>query len=124
MSHDRSTIEAVVQLYLDGLYEGDADKLGQAFHPTADLRWQENGELHVLNYADWLERMRQRTSPKSQGHPRHDFVVTVDRADESTALVKVQCALPPRFYTDYLVVLKLKSGWQVVSKSYRYETRE
>ncbi|WP_163368719.1 nuclear transport factor 2 family protein, partial [Escherichia coli] len=32
MSHDRSTVDAVIQLYLDGLYECDADKLGQAFH--------------------------------------------------------------------------------------------
>ena len=37
MSHDRSTVEAVVQHYFDALYEGDADKLGAVFHPTADL---------------------------------------------------------------------------------------
>jgi len=28
VSHDRSTVEAVVQHYFDGLYEGDADKIG------------------------------------------------------------------------------------------------
>jgi ketosteroid isomerase-like protein len=38
MSHDRSTVEAVVQHYFDALYEGDADKLGEVFHPSADLR--------------------------------------------------------------------------------------
>ena len=41
VSYDRSTVEAVVQHYFDGLYEGDADKLGAAFHPSADLRWLE-----------------------------------------------------------------------------------
>lgn len=124
MSYDRSTIEAVVQLYFDGLYECDADKLAEAFHPSADLRWNENGELKVLGYKDWLGLVRQRTSPKSQGHPRHDFLVTVDRSDEKTAFVKVKCALPPRFFIDYLVLMKLTDGWRVVSKSYRYETRE
>jgi hypothetical protein len=39
VSHDRSTVEAVVKNYFDGLYEGDADKLGAIFDPTADLRW-------------------------------------------------------------------------------------
>ncbi|CEJ09970.1 Putative lumazine-binding protein [bacterium YEK0313] len=124
MSYDRSTIEAVVQLYFDGLYECDADKLAEAFHPSADLRWNENGELKVLGYKDWLGLVRQRTSPKSQGHPRHDFLVTVDRSDEKTAFVKVKCALPPRFFIDYLVLMKLSDGWRVVSKSYRYEMRE
>lgn len=39
MSHDRSSVEAVVQGYFDALYEGDADKLSAVFHPSADLRW-------------------------------------------------------------------------------------
>ena len=33
MSHDRSSVEAVVKHYFDGLYEGNADKLGAIFHP-------------------------------------------------------------------------------------------
>ena len=33
-------------------------------------------------------------------------------------------ALPPRFFTDYLVLLKLTDGWRIVSKAYRYEVRE
>ena len=41
MGADRSTVEAVVQSYFDGLYEGDADKLGAVFDSTADLRWLE-----------------------------------------------------------------------------------
>jgi hypothetical protein len=38
VSYDRSTVEAVVSQYFDGLYEGDIDKLGAIFHPSADLR--------------------------------------------------------------------------------------
>ena len=48
MSHDRSSAEAVVQHYFDALYEGDADKLGAVFHPSADLRSVEKGELLSL----------------------------------------------------------------------------
>jgi len=48
MSYDRSSVEAVVQHYFDALYEGDADKLGAIFHPTADLRWLEKGDLQIL----------------------------------------------------------------------------
>ena len=72
MTHDRSTVEAVVQDYFDALYEGDADKLGAIFHPSADLRWLEKGELQVLTVPDWLGRVRKRPSAKAEGKPRED----------------------------------------------------
>lgn len=124
MPHDRSTVEKVINLYFDSLYEGDADKMSEVFHPTADLRWVEKGELQVLTVPDWLERIRKRPSAKSEGKPREDFVVTMDRSDDATAFVKVKCQLPPRYFTDYLVALKLADGWRIVSKTYRYDMKE
>ena len=44
LTYNRSTVEAVVQHYFDGLYEGNADTLDAIFHPTADLRWVEKGD--------------------------------------------------------------------------------
>ena len=69
MSHDRSTVEAVVNHYFDGLYEGNADKLGAIFHPSADLRWVEKGALQVLTVPDWLDRVSKRPSAKAEGKP-------------------------------------------------------
>ena len=124
MSHDRSTVEAVVKNYFDGLYEGDADKLAAIFHPSADLRSLEKGELQVLHLPAWLNWMRKRPSAKAEGKPREDFIVMIDRSDDQTAFIKVRCQLPPRYFTDYLVAMKLKDGWKIVSKSYRYDLRE
>ena len=87
MNHDRSTVEAVVKNYFDGLYEGNTDKLGAVFHPSADLRWLVKGALQVLTVPDWLDRVGKRPSAKAQGKPREDFIVTIDRSDESTAFI-------------------------------------
>ena len=124
MSLDRSTVEAVVQHYFDSVHEGDADKLAAIFHPSADLRSLEKGELQVLHLPAWLNWMRKRPSAKAEGKPREDFIVTIDRSDDQTALIKVRCQLPPRYFTDYLVAMKLNDGWKIVSKSYRYDLRE
>jgi Putative lumazine-binding len=124
MSRDRSSIEALIADYFDGVYEGDVDKLAAVFHPSADLRGLENGELLVRPVPDWLDQMRKRPSAKAEGKPREDFVVTIDRSDESTAFIKLRCQLPPRYFTDYLVAMKLNDGWRIVSKSYRYDLRE
>src|SRR5271163_4827300 len=77
MSHARSTVETMIADYFDGLYEGDADKLGAIFHPSADLRWLEKGELQVLTVPDLLQRVRQRPSARAEGKPREDFIVTI-----------------------------------------------
>jgi hypothetical protein len=114
----------VVNHYFDGLYEGNADKLGAVFDPSADLRWVEKGKLQILTVPDWLDRVRNRPSGKAEGKAREDFIVTIDRSDESTTFIKVRCQLPPRYFTDYLVAMKLSDGWKIVSKSYRYDTRE
>lgn len=124
MALDRSTVQSVVQHYFDGLYEADAAKLGGVFHPSADLRWLEKGELQVLSVPDWLDRVGKRQSGKVRGLARDDFIVTVDQSDESTAFIKVRCQLPPHYFTDYLVAMKLADGWTIVSKSYRYDLRE
>jgi hypothetical protein len=97
---------------------------GRPFTPSADLRWLEKGELKILTVPDWLDWVRKRPSAKAEGKPREDFIVTIDHSDGSTAFIKVRCQLPPRYFTDYLVAMKLKDGWQIVSKSYRYDLRE
>src|ERR1700721_1157808 len=75
-SHARSSGEAAIADDLDDLYEGDADTLGAIFHPSADLRWLEKGELQVLTVPDWLDRVRKRPSAKAEGKARGDFIVT------------------------------------------------
>jgi hypothetical protein len=124
LTYDCSTLEAVIQHYFDSLYDADADKIGAIFHPSADLRWVENGELKVLTVPDWMALVRKRTSARSAGKQRDDFIVTIDRSDEKTAFIKVRCQLPPRYFTDYLVAMKLADGWQLVSKSYRVDIRD
>jgi hypothetical protein len=124
MSDDRAAIEAVVQTYLDGLYEGDVEKLAAAFHPTSSLTYEENGALTPLPRDQWLEAVRTRPSPKSRGLPRHDRILQIDQASATAAFVKLNCAIPPRYFTDYLSLLKVEGRWQVAQKVFATERRE
>ncbi len=125
MADDLKQIEAVLQTYFDGLYEGDTAKLAAAFHETADLRSvNADGSLAVLPRAAWLEAVNNRPSAKSRNLPRQDFVISIDRSSPNTAFAKVNCQIPPRYFTDYLVLAKLQNGWKVVSKTFHTDTRE
>lgn len=125
MADDLKDIEAVLQAYFDGMYEGDTAKLAAAFHDSADLRSVDaDGALAVLPRAAWLDAVKNRPSAASRNLPRRDFVVSIDRSSPNTAFAKVHCQIPPRYFTDYLVLTKLRDGWKVVSKTFHTDTRE
>ena len=62
-------------------------------------------------------------SPKSKGLSRHDEILEIDQSGPTTAFVKLKCAIPPRFFTDYLSFLKIDGRWQVAQKIFATEIR-
>jgi hypothetical protein len=124
MASDLHDLEQALQTYFDGLYEGDVNKLGRVFHDCAHLFSNENGKLNDLPREQWFAWMRGRKSAQSQDLQRRDFIVQIDRSSPTTAFAKVQCQIPPRYFTDYLTLVKLADGWRIVSKTFHTDTRQ
>jgi hypothetical protein len=124
MAGDIDAIEKVVWTYLDGLHEGDTDKLAKAFHDVSHLYSMEKGGVADLPRAKWFEFVKGRPSAKSRGLARTDRIISIDLSGPETAFVKLECSIHPRYFTDYLLLLKLEEGWRIVSKSFRTDTRE
>jgi hypothetical protein len=122
---DIGMIEGVIQSYLDGLYESDAGKIAGAFHPASALTSVTgDGELVIAPRDAWLDRVRARPSSKQQNLPRHHQVLAIDLVNPTVAYVKLKCAIPPRFFTDQLSLLKIDGRWQVAQKVFMTEMRE
>ena len=66
--------------------------------------------------------------PYTLGHAdvvaRADRIVSIDFSGPATAFAKVECQIPPRYFTDYLTLLKVDGRWQVIAKAYHTVTRE
>lgn len=123
MISDVSAVEKVVWTYLDGLHEGDTAKLAEAFHEGSHLYSMHEGGVSDLPRDKWLEMVKGRPSGKSKGLARTDRIISIDFSGPETAFVKLECSLHPRYFTDYLTLLKLKGGWKVVSKTFRTEVK-
>ena len=122
---DIKSIEGVIKSYLDGLYESDAAKIASAFHPTSALTSVgDGGELVITPRDSWLDKVRTRPSPKQQGLARHDKVLSIDLVGPTMAYVKLNCAIPPRFFTDQLSLLKIDGRWQIAQKVFMTEVRD
>lgn len=123
-AEDRQAIEQTIRTYFDGLYEGDADKLASVFHPTSALTWEQDGKVSVLPRDQWFDAVRKRASPKSLALARDDAILEIDQSGPTTAFVKVRCQIPPRYFTDYLNLLKTGGRWTIVQKIYAVKVRE
>jgi len=123
MPTDLHDLETALQTYFDGLYEGDTDKLGSVFHDVSHLFSVTDGKLNDLPKEQWFDGVRKRASGLAQNLPRKDWIVHIDHATATTAFAKVQCQLPPRYFTDYLTFVKLADGWKIVSKTFHADSR-
>lgn len=123
MSEDETAITKAVWTYLDGLHHGDAEKLASVFHPTSALTYEKEGELQILPRDEWLSIVRGRKSAAERGLARHDSILQIDIASERMAFVKLNCAIPPSFFTDYLSFLKIDGKWTVVQKVFKTDVR-
>ena len=120
------SIKTVLAQYLDGLYEGDVAKIGSAFHPTCSLTHfnTTSGALQIVSRDQWLDVVANRPSPKSLGLSRHDSIESIQVISPTTAFVKLKCAIPPRFFTDSLNLLKTDGkSWRIAQKLFAVEIK-
>ncbi|KAJ3326820.1 hypothetical protein HDU93_002275, partial [Gonapodya sp. JEL0774] len=125
-SHDLADITRLLQTYFDAVYTSDATALAKVFHPCSSLRTLDaSGNVTNLVRDDWLAAVAKRSpSASEQGLPRADKVLFVQQSNAHTAVAKVNCQLVPRYFTDYLTMIKDAEGWRIVSKVYRTEVKE
>jgi len=125
MSSDVADVEKVLQTYFDGLYEGDTRKLGASFHPMSHLySVGADGKAADFPRTDWFKMVESRKSAKDSGSERRDRIVSIDFSGPGTAFAKVECQIPPRYFTDYLTLVKADGRWQVISKTFHTVTKD
>jgi len=111
----------VMQVYFDGLYHSDTQRLRQVFHPQALYACATDAPLLVRDMPSYFAVVDQRPSPASRGEPRRDEVLGIEFAGPVTALVRARCAILPKHFIDLLTFVKTEGRWQVIAKVFHYE---
>jgi len=114
-SIETGAVVTTVQHYLSGISDANnaEQHLHSAFYSSTNLHTvNEEGELHFIP-RDNLVSMA-----KSGSMPEHKSEILSVEVTNDMAFAKVHLDLPDRDYFDYLTLLKLNSGWKIVSKTY------
>lgn len=121
IGQDYADVAKVLGRYFDGLYNCDARRLGEVFHPDAKLVTVNEGNLTTLDIPNWLDIVSKRESPASREERRVDRIVSIQFGSQNTALARVQCAIGPKLFTDFLSLALVADGWKIVAKVYQFE---
>ena len=120
MDASYAEIVKVLQDYFDGFYASDVEKLKGVFHPNCHLLSATDGPLTDDDMDAVYARVAGRRPPAAENQKRLDRVLSIDKAGPEAALAKVQIAIGPKLFTDYLNLLRIDGRWQIISKIYSY----
>lgn len=120
-----TAVAAVLGDYFDGLYHCDTDRLGRVFHPQARYACATDcatgGTLLHLGMDEYFPIVAARESPASRNEVRRDRIVEIRFAGPVTAFAHVECAIGPKFFNDFLTLIKTDGRWQIISKVFHYD---
>jgi hypothetical protein len=120
---DHIRILELCAAYHDALHRSDAEALGRLFHDKAVYATTTDGDIRFWTMADYLPVVAGRPSPASRGEPADGRVLAVTFAGPNAALAQVQSSLGPRFFTDFLSLVKIDGRWLIAAKVFDYVTR-
>ena len=117
---DIDLIQKTIQLYFDGLYYSDVDKINKAFHPSSQVMGFFDGNLSMLSLEQFAELVKSTPAPSENGEAYDMKIVSMDITGNE-AVVKVEDLYLGLRFTDYLSLLKIENEWVIVNKVYYYE---
>ncbi|MBE1206383.1 nuclear transport factor 2 family protein [Aminobacter carboxidus] len=109
--------------YFDGLHFSDTKRLSRIFHPQAIYACATEGELLRLTMQEYFPIVDKRPSPASRSEPRVDRIVSIEFAGAVTAFAKLNCAIGPKHFTDFLTLVKLEGRWQIMAKVFHFDVQ-
>ncbi|OQW55097.1 MAG: hypothetical protein A4S14_00195 [Proteobacteria bacterium SG_bin9] len=124
MSSPHDELTAAIGTYFDGLYFSDTAKLRAVFHPYALYACATEGTLTYLTMDEYFPIVDARPSPASRNEPRADKILSIEFAGPVTARACLNCAIGPKFFTDYLTFVKLDGRWQIISKVFHFDLQK
>jgi hypothetical protein len=121
VSGEFQEVVQLLQTYFDGLYFSDTSRLAGVFHPKARYVTATEDQLVDLGIGEYLSLVAARTPPASREEQRRDGIVAIEFAGSRTAFARVNCAIGPKYFTDFLTLIRSDGQWRIIAKVFHHE---
>ena len=114
---EQSAITEVVQLYIDGSRDGDADKLRRAFHPDARMFGSLAGQRIDVPIEEFFALASGR--PADVDGTYEARVVSLEQVDDAaTAAIEETGFWGTLSFTDFFSLSRIDGEWKIVNKTF------
>lgn len=118
---DHPAISELIQVYFESMYESSANKVRQAFHPSARITGYLQGkfsEMTVDQFANLVESTQ--PSPEASGAQKIIETLSIEVAG-ATAVARVRDAYLGLMFLDTLSLIEVDGQWSIYNKLYHVE---
>ncbi|MEN8243568.1 MAG: nuclear transport factor 2 family protein [Thermodesulfobacteriota bacterium] len=118
--NELKSILNTVELYQDGHYHLDIQKLKQAFHPNAHIVGYYEGEQIFDGRDQYIEMLTAEKSSAELGEPSYTKLLSLDKTD-TTVVVKIESLMSGTRFASQLSMLKVGDNWQIIAGLFHAE---
>jgi len=107
------SIENTIGLYFDGMINHNAKSIEKAFHPSASMKWNEEGKYMEVNAVEALSDYLNSNDPVKT---KTNIVAVNVIGDAANAQLELE--YETFYFVDFMHLMKTDGEWKIVSKTY------
>jgi hypothetical protein len=118
---EEGSIRDTIQLYIDGIHNGDTALLKKAFHPQAMMYGTSGANVTVTAIEGLYAYVEGAEPPVRSGDLHKCSIISIRVAGNTSSVEMTEEQTYGHNYVNYFHLLKVEGQWLIVSKSYNAE---
>lgn len=119
VTEDYDAIAAAVQLYIDGVAQGDTAKLVEAFHPDAQMYGAVGAQRLDMPITEFFKHVAEHPADVD-GTFRARITSVVQAGDAAGAIVAEENHLGTLSFVDFLTLCRHEGRWRIANKTFAH----
>ena len=118
-SPELQSIRQIIDLYIDGVKNGNVESLRQAFHPQSSMYGYKGSDLYITPIEGLYDYITNTTPPAKAGKGGEQYHCTITSISVAGNAASVEMAMDgyhEHDFMDYFQLLKVDGRWWIVSK--------
>ena len=111
-------ITDTINLYVEGLHNGDIEILKNAFHAKAMMYGVSQKAVTIVEIEGLYGFVSANNPPSKTGEPHQCFITSIQYDGNAASVEMIEESAYGSDYTNYFQLLKLDGTWMIVSKAY------
>jgi len=118
------SIRKVIDLYIEGVRDGNVESLRQAFHPQSSMFGWKGKDLFVTPIQGLYDYIASSPSPAKSGEQTRFIITSIQVADNAATVAMAMDAYHAHDFMDYFQLLKVDDRWWLVSKLFHADPQD